>query len=364
MTSHRQFRHLQPVLFSGLFDDPVLCVHVRPTGRSVLFDCGQIHHLAKRVLKSVDAVFVSHAHMDHFMGLDTLIRNVHVTPRTVTIVGPPGIAAKTCHKFAAYDWNLTEMCWSSFRVHEFRPDTLSTWFLSGPEGFSCRFEGDAPRTGNGIYENDYLSVEAALCDHKIPSLIFRLDERSLFAIDEDKVTRHGLVKGDWLRQLKRKQCGGDDGEPLVVLRSSEAGVREERVADYRALYAEIRGETSCGSIGYLTDIGYSEENLHRVESLLKGVTLLVCECAFLADHREKARQSQHLCTTDLNLLVDLIRPAFVLPIHFSKTHAGRGSALYEQLEFPPGVEILRLPDRLTPRPLLLHEGMELLRPSR
>lgn len=361
MNPHRQFRHLQPFFFSGLFDDPVLCVHVRPSGRSILFDCGQIHHLAKRILKSVDAVFISHAHMDHFMGLDTLIRNVHVTPRTVTIFGPPGIAAKTCHKFAAYDWNLTEMCWSSFRVHEFYPATLSTWFLPGPEGFPCRPEGDAPHPETGIYENEYLTVQAQLCDHKIPSLIFRLDERPAFAIDEEKLTRLGLVKGEWLRLLKRKIHREEGDEPLLVLRHDAAGMHEEFIADCRDLYTAIRKEYPCGSIGYMTDIGYSEENLNRVVALLNGVTLLVCECAFLGDHRDKARQSHHLCTLDLNLLVDRIRPQFILPMHLSKTHAGRSSTLYEQLELPPGVQLLRLPDRLTPRPLLLNEGMELLR---
>ena len=363
MSSHRHFRHLQPVFFSGLFDDPVLCVHVRPTGRSMLFDCGQIHHLAKRILKSVDAVFISHAHMDHFMGIDTLIRNVHVSPQTVTIVGPPGIAAKTCHKFAAYDWNLTEMCWASFRVQELHPERVVSHVLPGPEGFPCRYEGEKVHSETGIFQNEYLTVQAGQCDHKIPSLIFRIDERPAFGIDETKLERNGLVKGEWLRVLKRKLLREDDGQPLPVLRRTGDGVREERVADYRALYAAIRRDFTCASIGYMTDIGFSEENVERVVALLKGVTLLVCECAFLADHRDKARLSHHLCTSDLNRLVDIVRPHFVLPMHLSKTHAGHSNRLYDELEFPPEIELLRLPDRVTPRPLLLHEGVELLRPG-
>ena len=53
--------------FAGLLDDPLLLVRVRPRGRNLLLDCGQLHHLAKRLLKGVEAIFVSHAHMDHFM---------------------------------------------------------------------------------------------------------------------------------------------------------------------------------------------------------------------------------------------------------------------------------------------------------
>ena len=34
------FRYLQPSFFSGLLDDPILFINVRPTGRGILIDCG------------------------------------------------------------------------------------------------------------------------------------------------------------------------------------------------------------------------------------------------------------------------------------------------------------------------------------
>ena len=83
------FRYLEPVFFSGLLDDPVLSVYVRPLGRSLLMDCGRIHHLAKRVLKSTSALFISHAHMDHFMGVDIFLRTLHVSPRQRTSTARP-----------------------------------------------------------------------------------------------------------------------------------------------------------------------------------------------------------------------------------------------------------------------------------
>ena len=132
MTSRLPFRYLEPTFFAGLFDDPLLLVHARPLGKSCLFDCGQIHHLAKRVLKKIEALFISHAHMDHFMGIDTFVRHNHVSPRTVDIYGPPGIAGK----LAGYDWNLTEPYWCTLRVHEVFP--------SGPEPSSVREPKGSP----------------------------------------------------------------------------------------------------------------------------------------------------------------------------------------------------------------------------
>lgn len=94
MNQRLPFRYIEPTFFAGLLDDPLLLIHVRPWGKSLLFDCGQLHHLAKRVLKSIAAIFISHAHMDHFMGMDTVIRHNHVSPRTIEIFGPAGITVK------------------------------------------------------------------------------------------------------------------------------------------------------------------------------------------------------------------------------------------------------------------------------
>ncbi|PLX86324.1 MAG: ribonuclease Z [Desulfuromonas sp.] len=347
------FRYLEPTIFSGLLDDPLLLARIRPLGRSILIDCGQIHHLAKRVVKSLDAVFVSHAHMDHFMGVETLTRNVHISPRTVDLYGPPGIAEKMTHKLAGYDWNLREAFWGSYRVHEVGPETIASHLLSGPEGFACRHLEERPRRDRTIYRNGYLTVEAEMCDHKIPVLAFKLTERPAFAVDEAELAARGLVKGPWLATLKKKFCEGAlDGAPVTILRRCGDGVAQERIGDGAALYREIRRRHDPASIGYVTDIAFSEANLETIRNLMRGVTLLVCECSYLAEDRERARKSAHLCTTDVNTILKELRPAYFVPMHLSKNYLGLSGLLYRQLEVPPGTTLLRLPEHVTPRPLL------------
>jgi ribonuclease Z len=360
MSTRLPFRNLEPAFFSGLLDDPVLLLNIRPLGRSLLIDCGQIHHLAKRVLKSIDALFVTHAHMDHFMGIDTMVRHNHVSPRLVELYGPPGMAEKMSAKFSGYDWNLTEPYWCSFRVHEIYPDRIATSLFPGPEGFPRRFEGERPRQDKVIYRNDYLDVEADLCDHKIPVLIFRITERPTFLVDEGKIERAGLFKGDWLRLLKKRFYRGElTKEPLMVLRRRGEEVTEELMEDAGGLYESIRKEQQTASIGYVTDISFTDENIGKVRAMLEGVTLLVCECSFLAEDRNKARVSAHLCTGDVNFLVDKLRPSFFLPMHLSKSYIHTFSRLYEELDIPPEVTLLRLPKYMTPRPLLTHEAARL-----
>lgn len=355
------FRFLEPTLFAGLIDDPLLLVRVRPLRESILFDCGEIHHMAKRVVKAVSALFITHAHMDHFMGFDAFVRHNHVSPKIFDIFGPPEIAGKIACKLAGYDWNLTEPDWCGFRVHEIHSVLNRAASLPGKDGFPCRPLDETPRTGTEIYGNTYMDVKAELCDHRIPALVFRATERPSFNLDVAKMGRLGVVRGDWLRRLKRGFYGGFTGQgPLLVPFRRGEGVLEEPVKDCRAFYDSIRGEEAPASIGYVTDIGASPENMEKVVAFMEGVTLLVCECTFLARDRDKALASFHLSTTDLNLLVERIRPRFVLPMHFSKSYGGRVNQLYEELEMPPGVTLLQLPEHLTPRPILTGEAPRIL----
>lgn len=351
---HRRlpFRYIEPAFFAGLLDDPLLLVNMRPEGTSILFDCGQAHHLAKRVLKSIRAVFISHAHMDHFMGIDTLVRHTHVSPRTIEIFGPPGIAAKMSHKFAGYDWNLTEPYWCTFRVHEVFPDRLVTTRFPGSEGFTSIPEAETSRTDRTIYRTDTLRVEADLFDHKLPSLSFRVTERESFLVDGTRFEQADLVAGEWLRELKKRFYDGTLAGALTILRRSGEKVAAETVDDAAALYASIRKEQSTSSIGYLGDMGFCSENLSKARTLLQGVTLLVCECSFLAADREKARASHHLCTDDVSALLEEMHPAFVLPMHLSKTYIHRWEAVYDELRLPAGTTLLRIPPHVTPRPLI------------
>jgi ribonuclease Z len=348
------FRYLEPTFCAGLLDDPVLLVNVRPLGRAILLDCGQIHHLAKRVLKSLDAVFVTHAHMDHFMGFDTLVRHIHVSPRTVELFGPPGIAGKVSAKLAGYDWNLTEFYWCSFRVHEVHADRMLHFTLPGAEGFPCRPDGETSRQGTEIYRNGFLTVDADLCDHNtLPTLVFRISERPTFWIDGGKTAAAGFVPGEWLRELKSRFYRGElDGKTITLPTRSPDGGMGEKTVDGRDLFEAIRRDQEPASIGYLTDIGASDANLATVRRLLSGVTLLACECSFLAADVAKARKSHHLCTADVSALARELRPGWLLPMHLSKSYNTKGHLIYDEMALAPETRLIRLPEHLTPRPLL------------
>lgn len=350
------FRYLQPTLYAGLLDDPVLLVNVRPTGRSLLFDCGQIHHLAKRVLRAIDAVFISHAHMDHFMGFDHLLRNNHVAPRTLRLFGPPGIADRVEHKLSGYDWNLAEENWCTFEVSEVHPDRLVRCKFKGSAGFRRGPRHSEPRTDTIIYRQDHLQVRAELGDHKLPVLMFRVTEREAFLVDRQRLTTAGLIPGPWLRELKRRYHAADWGQdPVRVPKRTDSGDQIDVALPAAELYRLIKGESAPASIGYLSDLGMTAANLERIATLFAGVTLLVSECTFLAADEDKARKSFHLCTTDLNRITRLLRPRYLLPVHLGKAYLNATDQLYAELELPPQTRLLSVKKYQTPRPLLPEE---------
>jgi ribonuclease Z len=349
------FRFILPAFFGGLLDDPLLFVRIRPLKRALLFDCGQIAHLAKRVVKPIDAVFITHAHMDHIMGIPTLVRHRHASPRPLDIFGPPGIADRVHHLLMGYDWNLCEPGWFTLRVHEIRPDTIRHYSLIGPEGFARRFDGEEPRRGREIWSCRYAAVEAELLDHKIPVLAFKIRERLHYAIDPRRMEEQGVIAGDWIRDLKSRVWKGRSGVGVVVPRREGEGVRMETVADPYGFYRSIEARRPCASIGYLCDVGRTAENIATIESFLAGVTLLCADCTFLAADMEKARASYHLCTEDLNDLAVRLAPRFLLPMHLSKSYLLRSSDLYGELRPSPGTTILPLPNHLVPPPLSVRD---------
>jgi len=358
---HLPFRYLQPAFFAGLLDDPLLFVRIRPLKQALLFDCGQLAHLAKRVVKPISAVFVSHAHMDHVMGLPTLVRHHHASPKPLSVYGPPGITDRVEHLLHGYDWNLCEPTWFDLHVYEVSHDAIRHTVFPGAEAFSCRPVSTVPRNNQVIWSCRYATVSAELLDHKLPVLAFRLDERPPFAIDPDKLAASGLAPGDWINDLKSRIWRGHAEQPVVALQSNG---RPRPIADPAALYAELQRPLPSGSLGYLTDCGATATNLERIESFLPGLTLLCAESAFLSADVDKARASCHFCSSDLNALCTRLRPQFLLPMHLSKSYLRRAPDLYRELKPPPATTLLPLPLHVVPPPLSVDDVEQLLDPPR
>jgi ribonuclease Z len=71
---------------------------LRAGGARILFDCGEgtQHQLLRSIgLPDIDAVFITHLHLDHWLGLPGMIKtfDMRARERPLDVYGPPGITA-------------------------------------------------------------------------------------------------------------------------------------------------------------------------------------------------------------------------------------------------------------------------------
>ncbi len=95
-------------LVNDVFGDPGVYVEVRWSKRALLFDLGHNDGLgAKRLLRAND-IFISHTHLDHFIGFDAVLRVALGRGKTVRLFGPPGLINNVQGKLQGYTWNLVD----------------------------------------------------------------------------------------------------------------------------------------------------------------------------------------------------------------------------------------------------------------
>ncbi len=99
---------LHPSLVNNPLGDPGLFVQFLYEKRAFLFDMGDQSPLTNADLLKVTHVFVSHTHIDHFIGFDRFLRIVFGREKTITLYGPENFINNVEGKLAGFTWNLVD----------------------------------------------------------------------------------------------------------------------------------------------------------------------------------------------------------------------------------------------------------------
>ena len=99
---------LHPSLVNDPFGDPALYVEFLFEKRALLFDLGDLHALEPHKIFNLSDIFVSHTHLDHFIGFDQVLRILIGREKIVRVYGPAGILDHVAHKLMSYSWNLVD----------------------------------------------------------------------------------------------------------------------------------------------------------------------------------------------------------------------------------------------------------------
>ena len=289
-------------LVNDLFGDPALYVGLPWARRALLFDLGDISSLSAGHLLKISDVFVSHAHLDHFVGFDHLLRVLLGRTKALRLYGPPGFIDHVDGKLRAYAWNLVEGYNLSIEVHEVGPDRVRCARFACPRGFRREDAADSVAVDGLLVSEPEFRVRCAQLDHRIPCLGFALEETVHLNVDKTCLDALGLPVGPWLMDLKRAiRAGRPDDFPLRVA-WTHGSRREERCVALGTLRREAVRASPGQKLVYVTDVLGSASNHERILGLARGADLFYCEAGYPARDVDRARARYHLTTVEAGRL--------------------------------------------------------------
>jgi ribonuclease Z len=319
-----------PSLINDPFGDPGLYVDCLFEKRALLFDLGDIRRLAPRKILRLSHVFVSHTHMDHFIGFDWLLRICLGRERNMHLFGPERFLEQVEHKLAAYTWNLVQNYATDFTLHvtEVHLDGQARRATFRCQGAFQREQETVFTISDGLLlDEEMFSVRALTLDHKTPCLAFALQEKSHVNIWKNRLAEKGLATGPWLRELKQAVLRGEPDATLV-----RVGQGEDGYLPLGELKAHILRIVPGQKIAYVTDVVYHERNAARIVELARDADLLFIESTFLQQDAARAAEKFHLTAHQAGLLARAAGARSVVPFHFSPIYSGQEDLVREELE--------------------------------
>ena len=332
-----------PQLVNGPEGDPAVYANFKYERRAILFDMGDLHLMSARSLLKVTHVFVSHTHVDHFIGFDQVLRLHLGREKTLALCGPPGFCDHVEAKLRGYSWNLVESYPSDFRlrVHEVGGGPLQA------ASFSCRerFARTPLKPLKALSEDPVvldepaLQVRASLLEHDIPCLAYALEEKKHIHVDKVRLEAMGLRIGPWIRLMKEAIMNDrPDRTRIRVLAAGGSGPidQEMSLGELReGLLWISRGQ----KIAYVTDAAFTEGNVEGIVRLARGADIFFCEAAFSEQDRSRAVERRHLTAHQAGLLARQAAARRLVLFHFSPKYHGRVGDLYEEARRSFGREV-------------------------
>jgi ribonuclease Z len=323
----------QPRLVNGPFGDPALYIDLLFERRALLFDLGDLAALPPRKLLRTSHVFVSHTHMDHFVGFDRMLRVCLGRARPLSLYGPPGFIAQVGHKLAAYTWNLVENYAADLAItaHETDGDgAMRRAAFCSRDRFAVRDLPSLPVIDGRIVVDDAYQVRCTRLDHRVPCLGFSVEESKHVNVWRNRLDELGVVPGPWLRDVKRAiLADADDDTPIEAATREAGGTRRLALGMLRERGLRL---VPGQKIAYVTDVAFNEDNVRRIVELARGADLLYIEAMFLAEHAVDAARKFHLTAGQAGSIARAAGARLLVPFHFSPRYAERESVLRSEAQ--------------------------------
>jgi len=232
-------------------------VHLDYLGEPMLFDCGegtqrQMRHAGLNFM-SLDNIYITHLHADHFLGLGGMLQSMDFLERNtpLTIHGPPG-TKETIEKL------LT--------LGTFELDHLTVSMHEVSEGL--------------VFEGKRYTVTAAKTSHTKNSIAYCFTENSHRKFNKPRALELGIPEGRLFSNLQDGQTIEFKGKtitPDMVLGDPISGRKVVYTGDTRPCQSVI--DLSCGADVLIHESMFSSEDLESTKDAAHSTTKQAAEIA-------------------------------------------------------------------------------------
>jgi ribonuclease Z len=318
-----------PRLINGPFDDPGLFIPFLFENKAILFDLGENQALAARDILKISHAFVTHTHMDHFIGFDRLLRLALGRAKNLHLYGPRHFFKNVAGKLAAYSWNLVENYRYRLNLHltEIHQDYLLTRVYACRNEFLPNDTAEKQPFKDVLVESPTFNISAAVLDHGIPCLGLAIKEHFHININKDALAALELQTGSWLNDFKQAlYTDMDPASPFEI----KAVSGWTKVFQLGELADQIAMITAGQKVSYVADVAYNAANVEKIIALAQDSDHLFIEAAFLHAQQDLAAEKNHLTARQAGELAARCAARQFTIFHFSPRYVGQEDLLYRE----------------------------------
>ncbi len=305
---------LHPCLVNGRTGDPALYIETLFEKHAILFDLGDLSNLPPRKIQRLEHIFVSHTHIDHFIGFDRVLRVLAGRQKTLNLYGPLDFIEQVQHKLRAYRWNLVDRYLFDliFVVTEINPSLATRKARFRLKNAFAVEDAAVGRISVGVICSEPgFRVSTAVLEHGTPCLAFAIEEAAHVNIWKNRLLELGLPVGPWLQDLKRAIIENRADDHMI--RIASGSVREMQLGTLRKAVTVTPGQ----KIAYVTDAADTAGNRAAIIKLVQGADLLYIEATFAQADVALAAERRHLTTVAAGSIAREARVRRIEPFHFS-----------------------------------------------
>ena len=309
-------------LVNGSTGDPVLYLDYPGSTNAMLFDAGENHRLSNAQLGDLECTFLTHHHVDHFIGFDRIVRANIDQDKTLRVFGPIGTIQKVYDRIHSYEYPFFPFQKIAIEINELDTGTIRTGLLECTKRFPPPTITERAWSGGTCYENEHLRVEAAPADHTVPCWSYALVEKSGYHPDPAKLSAGMLKPGEWVAQVLRQLRSGESLDTEIEIRGGRFTLK--------TLAEQYFAESQGARVAFITDTLYSEAVRPGLIRLAKGAWRLYCDSFYATSHLKQAQKHKHMTATQAAELAKAAKVEHLELIHFSTRYAGNYQPLIDE----------------------------------